>query len=81
MREKKNSEKQVKQELKHGRPELFPVDSGLPDCSHACGPCFPCKRICETIYIQLCIRYKYESPNQQPDPLASNPQLTALLHI
>ncbi|KAL5982051.1 hypothetical protein ACLOJK_016120 [Asimina triloba] len=25
--------------------EFFPTGSTLPDCSHACGPCFPCKRV------------------------------------
>ncbi|XP_050366616.1 protein EPIDERMAL PATTERNING FACTOR 2 isoform X2 [Argentina anserina] len=27
--------------------ELYPTRTGssLPDCSHACGPCFPCKRV------------------------------------
>ncbi|KAL6213836.1 hypothetical protein ACLB2K_013275 [Fragaria x ananassa] len=27
--------------------ELYPTGTGssLPDCSHACGPCFPCKRV------------------------------------
>ncbi|KAK0577577.1 hypothetical protein LWI29_035271 [Acer saccharum] len=25
--------------------EVYPTGSSLPDCSHACGPCFPCKRV------------------------------------
>ncbi|WVZ02894.1 hypothetical protein V8G54_023700 [Vigna mungo] len=25
--------------------ELYPTGSALPDCSHACGSCFPCKRV------------------------------------
>ncbi|KAK9943516.1 hypothetical protein M0R45_009172 [Rubus argutus] len=27
--------------------ELYPTGTGssLPDCTHACGPCFPCKRV------------------------------------
>ncbi|KAK2978591.1 hypothetical protein RJ640_006710 [Escallonia rubra] len=25
--------------------ELYPTGSSLPDCSHACGPCFPCERV------------------------------------
>ncbi|KAM7278899.1 hypothetical protein ACFE04_006033 [Oxalis oulophora] len=25
--------------------ELYPTGSSLPDCSHACGPCSPCKRV------------------------------------
>ncbi|KAK8918490.1 Protein EPIDERMAL PATTERNING FACTOR 2 [Platanthera zijinensis] len=23
----------------------YVTGSSLPDCSHACGPCFPCKRV------------------------------------
>ncbi|GAV75626.1 hypothetical protein CFOL_v3_19104 [Cephalotus follicularis] len=25
--------------------EVYTTGSSLPDCSHACGPCFPCKRV------------------------------------
>ncbi|KAG4947603.1 hypothetical protein AAZX31_15G241800 [Glycine max] len=25
--------------------ELYPTGSTIPDCSHACGPCSPCKRV------------------------------------
>ncbi|XP_058722799.1 protein EPIDERMAL PATTERNING FACTOR 2-like [Vicia villosa] len=25
--------------------ELYPNGSTIPDCSHACGPCSPCKRV------------------------------------
>uniref|UniRef100_A0A6N2MNU8 Epidermal patterning factor-like protein n=1 Tax=Salix viminalis TaxID=40686 RepID=A0A6N2MNU8_SALVM len=25
--------------------EVYPTGSSLPDCSHACGPCTPCKRV------------------------------------
>ncbi|KAL8226366.1 hypothetical protein R6Q57_016198 [Mikania cordata] len=24
--------------------DLYPTGSSIPDCSHACGPCFPCRR-------------------------------------
>ncbi|KAM1649951.1 hypothetical protein ACFX1Q_003431 [Malus domestica] len=27
------------------RKDLHGSGSRLPDCSHACGPCFPCKRV------------------------------------
>ncbi|XXG39049.1 hypothetical protein AAC387_Pa01g0106 [Persea americana] len=65
---------QVKQELKHGRPELFPMGSGLPDCSHACGPCFPCKRVivgvkcfvsesCPVVYRCMCKGKYYPVPS------------------
>ncbi|KAJ8647081.1 hypothetical protein MRB53_000104 [Persea americana] len=64
----------VKQELKHGRPELFPMGSGLPDCSHACGPCFPCKRVivgvkcfvsesCPVVYRCMCKGKYYPVPS------------------
>ncbi|KAK3025689.1 hypothetical protein RJ639_042029 [Escallonia herrerae] len=32
----------IKEELEM---ELYPTGSSLPDCSHACGPCFPCERV------------------------------------
>ncbi|KAJ4963668.1 hypothetical protein NE237_023607 [Protea cynaroides] len=28
-----------------GMEMSFPTGSSLPDCSHACGPCSPCKRV------------------------------------
>ncbi|KAJ0975151.1 hypothetical protein J5N97_017116 [Dioscorea zingiberensis] len=52
--------------------EIRGTGSSLPDCSHACGPCFPCKRVmvsfkcsvaesCAIIYRCMCregtIRY------------------------
>ncbi|KAK9056446.1 hypothetical protein SSX86_023807 [Deinandra increscens subsp. villosa] len=52
--------------------ELFPTGSNLPDCSHACGPCFPCRRVmigykclvtesCPVIYRCFCRgRYYHE---------------------
>ncbi|XXG39048.1 hypothetical protein AAC387_Pa01g0106 [Persea americana] len=68
------SHEEVKQELKHGRPELFPMGSGLPDCSHACGPCFPCKRVivgvkcfvsesCPVVYRCMCKGKYYPVPS------------------
>ncbi|KAJ4965661.1 hypothetical protein NE237_017510 [Protea cynaroides] len=33
----------LKEEL--GMKMSFPTGSSLPDCSHACGPCSPCKRV------------------------------------
>ncbi|KAI5654685.1 hypothetical protein M9H77_31872 [Catharanthus roseus] len=36
------SKEVVKEEL---GMELYPTGSRLPDCSHACGPCYPCKRV------------------------------------
>ncbi|XP_047955511.1 protein EPIDERMAL PATTERNING FACTOR 2-like [Salvia hispanica] len=31
-------------EVKEGM-ELYPTGSRLPDCSYACGPCMPCRRV------------------------------------
>ncbi|KAI3505025.1 hypothetical protein L1887_26880 [Cichorium endivia] len=25
--------------------DLYPTGSSIPDCSHACGPCSPCRRV------------------------------------
>ncbi|CAK9313322.1 unnamed protein product [Citrullus colocynthis] len=54
--------------------ELYPTGSSLPDCSHACGPCFPCKRVmvsfkcsvaesCPTIYRCMCKGKYYHVPS------------------
>ncbi|KAJ7982027.1 Epidermal patterning factor [Quillaja saponaria] len=54
--------------------ELYPFGSSLPDCSHACGPCFPCKRVtvsfkcsiaesCPVVYRCLCKRKYYHVPS------------------
>ncbi|CBI35321.3 unnamed protein product, partial [Vitis vinifera] len=33
-------------EKEEGDMRVYPTGSSLPDyCSHACGPCFPCKRV------------------------------------
>ncbi|XP_023550443.1 protein EPIDERMAL PATTERNING FACTOR 2-like [Cucurbita pepo subsp. pepo] len=54
--------------------ELYPTGSNLPDCSHACGPCFPCKRVmvsfkcsaaesCPTVYRCMCKGKYYHVPS------------------
>ncbi|KAL4279592.1 hypothetical protein GQ457_03G029320 [Hibiscus cannabinus] len=54
--------------------ELFPTGSSLPDCSHACGPCFPCKRVmvsfkcsmtesCPVVYRCMCKGKYYHVPS------------------
>ncbi|KAI4388792.1 hypothetical protein MLD38_001089 [Melastoma candidum] len=61
----------VKEEV--GTEELYPTGSGLPDCSHACGPCVPCKRVmvsykcatesCPVIYRCMCKGKYYHVPS------------------
>ncbi|XP_027149972.1 protein EPIDERMAL PATTERNING FACTOR 2-like [Coffea eugenioides] len=54
--------------------ELYPTGSRLPDCSHACGPCFPCKRVmvsfkcsnsesCPIVYRCMCKGKFYHVPS------------------
>ncbi|XP_048130735.1 protein EPIDERMAL PATTERNING FACTOR 2-like [Rhodamnia argentea] len=53
--------------------ELFPMGSSLPDCSHACGPCVPCKRVivsyrcsaesCPVVYRCMCKGKYYHVPS------------------
>ncbi|KAG9451648.1 hypothetical protein H6P81_011613 [Aristolochia fimbriata] len=54
--------------------ELFPTGSSLPDCTHACGPCFPCKRVmvsfkcslaesCPIVYRCMCKGKYYHVPS------------------
>ncbi|CAH1446174.1 unnamed protein product [Lactuca virosa] len=54
--------------------ELYPTGSNIPDCSHACGPCFPCKRVmigykcpmtesCPVIYRCICRGRYYHVPS------------------
>ncbi|KAG8493541.1 hypothetical protein CXB51_011063 [Gossypium anomalum] len=61
----------VKEEL---GMELYPTGSSLPDCSHACGPCFPCKRVmvsfkcsmaesCPVVYRCMCKGKYYHVPS------------------
>ncbi|KAB1220704.1 Protein EPIDERMAL PATTERNING FACTOR 2 [Morella rubra] len=52
--------------------KLYPTGSTLPDCSHACGPCFPCKRVmisykcsvesCPIVYRCMCKGKYYHVP-------------------
>ncbi|XP_028553825.1 protein EPIDERMAL PATTERNING FACTOR 2-like [Dendrobium catenatum] len=57
-------------------PMLDPYATGssLPDCSHACGPCFPCKRVmvsfkcsiaesCPIVYRCMCKGKYYHVPS------------------
>ncbi|XP_028799559.1 protein EPIDERMAL PATTERNING FACTOR 2-like [Neltuma alba] len=54
--------------------ELYQTGSSLPDCSHACGPCFPCKRAmvsfkcsmaesCPVVYRCVCKGKYYHVPS------------------
>ncbi|ESW05370.1 hypothetical protein PHAVU_011G174100 [Phaseolus vulgaris] len=56
------------------RMELYPTGSALPDCSHACGSCFPCKRVivsykcmiaesCPVVYRCMCKGKYYRVPS------------------
>ncbi|XP_072980551.1 protein EPIDERMAL PATTERNING FACTOR 2-like [Typha angustifolia] len=54
--------------------EYYATGSSLPDCSHACGPCFPCKRVmvsfkcsvaesCPVVYRCMCNGRYYHVPS------------------
>ncbi|XP_051118032.1 protein EPIDERMAL PATTERNING FACTOR 2-like [Andrographis paniculata] len=54
--------------------ELYPTGSSLPDCSHACGACMPCRRVmvsfnkcsvesCPIIYRCMCKGKYYHVPS------------------
>ncbi|KAH7652686.1 hypothetical protein IHE45_19G032700 [Dioscorea alata] len=54
--------------------EIHTTGSSLPDCSHACGPCSPCKRVmvsfkcsvaesCAIIYRCMCRGRYYQVPS------------------
>ncbi|KAK6130639.1 hypothetical protein DH2020_035614 [Rehmannia glutinosa] len=54
--------------------ELYPTGSSLPDCSHACGPCTPCRRVmvsftkcsvesCPVVYRCMCKGRYYHVPS------------------
>ncbi|KAL4565966.1 hypothetical protein LXL04_030073 [Taraxacum kok-saghyz] len=43
--------------------DLYPTGSSIPDCSHACGPCFPCRR---TVRTESDIKDSYQTP-RTPD--------------
>ncbi|KAG5000439.1 hypothetical protein AAZX31_08G166400 [Glycine max] len=44
LQEEKATIRDKKEEENMGM-ELYPTGSTIPDCSHACGPCSPCKRV------------------------------------
>ncbi|KAL4293963.1 hypothetical protein AHAS_Ahas18G0180600 [Arachis hypogaea] len=54
--------------------EQSSTGSSIPDCSHACGPCFPCKRVmvsfkcsiaesCPIVYRCICKGKYYHVPS------------------
>ncbi|KMS99707.1 hypothetical protein BVRB_1g021400 [Beta vulgaris subsp. vulgaris] len=55
--------------------ELYPMGSSLPDCSHACGVCAPCKRVmvsfkcasesCPIVYRCMCNGKFYHVPSSK----------------
>ncbi|KAK9748685.1 hypothetical protein RND81_02G073500 [Saponaria officinalis] len=55
--------------------ELYPLGSSLPDCTHACGVCSPCKRVtvsficasesCPVVYRCLCNGKYYHVPSSK----------------
>ncbi|XP_057457823.1 protein EPIDERMAL PATTERNING FACTOR 2-like [Lotus japonicus] len=56
--------------------ELYPTGSTIPDCSHACGPCSPCKRVmvsfkctiaesCPMVYKCICKGKYYHVPSNR----------------
>ncbi|KAK7401642.1 hypothetical protein VNO78_13273 [Psophocarpus tetragonolobus] len=47
LQEERTAIRDKKEEVKEENMgmELYPTGSTIPDCSHACGPCFPCKRV------------------------------------
>nr|GLL39455.1 protein EPIDERMAL PATTERNING FACTOR 2-like [Ipomoea trifida] len=49
--------------------ELYPTGSSLPDCSHACGPCFPCKRVmvCKFLYLLRLLELEAASEMEAED--------------
>ncbi|XP_020537704.1 protein EPIDERMAL PATTERNING FACTOR 2 isoform X2 [Jatropha curcas] len=60
--------------VKEEEMEVYPTGSSLPDCSHACGPCFPCKRVmvsfkcsigesCPIVYRCMCKGKYYHVPS------------------
>ncbi|KAB2040366.1 hypothetical protein Gotri_014256 [Gossypium trilobum] len=55
--------------------ELYTTGSSLPDCTHACGACFPCKRVmvsfkcsmaesCPIVYKCMCKGKYYHVPSK-----------------
>ncbi|KAI7733894.1 hypothetical protein M8C21_031921 [Ambrosia artemisiifolia] len=54
--------------------DLYPTGSSIPDCSHACGPCSPCRRVmisfkcsmtesCPVVYRCTCKGRYYHVPS------------------
>ncbi|KAF5784664.1 putative EPIDERMAL PATTERNING FACTOR-like protein [Helianthus annuus] len=54
--------------------DLYPTGSSIPDCSHACGPCSPCRRVmisfkcsmtesCPVVYRCTCRGRYYHVPS------------------
>ncbi|XP_057522787.1 protein EPIDERMAL PATTERNING FACTOR 2-like [Amaranthus tricolor] len=62
----------VKEELER---EVYPMGSSLPDCTHACGVCSPCKRVmvsfkcssesCPIVYRCMCNGKYYHVPSSK----------------
>ncbi|KAB2092984.1 hypothetical protein ES319_A02G067000v1 [Gossypium barbadense] len=55
--------------------EMYTTGSSLPDCTHACGACFPCKRVmvsfkcsmtesCPIVYKCMCKGKYYHVPSK-----------------
>ncbi|RWR84050.1 protein EPIDERMAL PATTERNING FACTOR 2-like protein [Cinnamomum micranthum f. kanehirae] len=70
-KDSENPKEAGKEELSWG---IYPTGSSLPDCSHACGPCFPCKRVmvsfqcsvaesCPIVYRCMCKGRFYHVPS------------------
>ncbi|OWM67682.1 protein EPIDERMAL PATTERNING FACTOR 2 [Punica granatum] len=57
------------------KEQLYPTGSSLPDCTHACGPCVPCKRVmisykcatesCPIVYRCMCKGKYYHVPSSK----------------
>ncbi|ESW21310.1 hypothetical protein PHAVU_005G060200 [Phaseolus vulgaris] len=76
LQEEKTTIKDKKEEVKEENMgmELYPTGSTVPDCSHACGPCSPCKRVmvsfkcsiaesCPIVYRCICKGKYYHVPS------------------
>ncbi|KAG2665406.1 hypothetical protein I3843_15G006000 [Carya illinoinensis] len=67
------SPQELDEEEKLGIMKPYQTGSSLPDCSHACGPCFPCKRVlvgfkcftesCPIVYKCMCKGKYYPIPS------------------
>ncbi|XP_040997257.1 protein EPIDERMAL PATTERNING FACTOR 2-like [Juglans microcarpa x Juglans regia] len=67
------SPQELDAEEKLGIMKPYQTGSSLPDCSHACGPCSPCKRMlvglkcftesCPTVYKCMCKGKYYPIPS------------------